>query len=104
MAIQSTSLTLGQSNIYVSSGNTVVSVMYFCNQNSSAANLNVWVVGNGSVAGGTSSAANLIYREVQIAAADTFVVDLEKLVLSNGDYIRANAGGTLTSTISYVGI
>jgi len=104
MAIQSTSLTLGQSNIYVSSGNTVVSVMYFCNQNASAANLNVWVVGAGSVAGGSSATANLIYREVQIAAADTFVVDLEKLVLASGDYIRANAGGTVGATISYVGI
>ena len=104
MAIQSTSLTLGQSNIYVSSGNTVVSVMYFCNQTASAANLNVWVVGAGSVAGGTSSAANLIYREVQIAAADSYVVDLEKLVLAGGDYIRANAGGTVNATISYVGI
>ena len=104
MAIQSTSLTLGQGNIYVSSGNTVVSVMYFCNQNSSAANLNVWCVGAGSAAGGGVNAANLIYREVQIAASDTFVVDLEKLVLNSGDYIRANAGGTVNATISYVGI
>ena len=109
MAIQSTSLTLGQSNIYVSSGNTVVSVMYFCNTSGSAANLNVWVVGNGTVAGGGVSAANLIYREVQIAAADTFVVDLEKIVLANGDYISATAGGNVLSgnvsaTISYVGI
>lgn len=104
MAISSTSLTLGQSNVYVSSGNTVVSVMYFCNQNSTAANLNVWVVGAGSVAGGGAATANLIYREVQIAAADTFVVDLEKLVLSGGDYIRANSGGTVGATISYVGI
>jgi hypothetical protein len=104
MAIQSTSLALGQSNIYVSSGNTVVSVMYFCNQNSAAANLNVWVVGAGSDAGGTSSAANLIYREIQLAAADTYVVDMEKLVLSGGDYIRANAGGTVSATVSYVGI
>ncbi len=100
MAIQSTSLTLGQSNIYVSSGNTVVSVMYFCNQGSAAANLSVWATSAGS----TFGAANLVYREVQIAAADTFVVDLEKLVLGSGDYIRANAGGTVNATISYVGI
>ena len=104
MPLRSTSLTLAQSNIYVSSGNTVVSVMYFCNQNSSAANLNVWVVGNGSVAGGTSSAANLIYREIQLEAADTYVVDMEKLILSNGDYIRANAGATVSATVSFVGI
>jgi hypothetical protein len=46
----------------------------------------------------------LIYREIQLAAADTYVVDMEKLVLSNGDYIRANAGATVSATVSYVGI
>jgi hypothetical protein len=104
MAIKSTSLTLGLANIYVSSGTSVVSVMYFCNQNSAAANLNVWAVSNASVAGGGVNAANLIYREVQIAAADTFVVDMEKLALGNGDYLVANAGGSISSTVSYLGI
>ena len=104
MAIQSTSLTLGLANIYVSSGTSVVSVMYFCNQNSAAANLNVWVVSNSSVAGGSVTAANLIYREVQIAAADTFVVDMEKLALNNGDYVVANSGPTINATVSYLGI
>jgi len=104
MAIQSTSLTLGRANIYVSSGTSVVSVMYFCNQNSAAANLNVWTVSNASVAGGGVSAANLIYREVQIAAADTFVVDMEKLALNNGDYVVANAGPTINATVSFLGI
>lgn len=104
MAIKSTSLALGQGNIYVSSGNSVVSVMYFCNQAATVANLNVWVVSGNSVAGGTSTTANLIYREVQVAAADTLVVDWEKLVLGDGDYIRANAGGTVNATVSYVGI
>jgi hypothetical protein len=78
--------------------------MYFCNSGSSAANLNVWVVGAGSIAGGTSSTANLVYREIQLAVADTYVVDMEKLVLSGGDYIRANAGATVSATVSYVGI
>lgn len=104
MAISSTSLTLGTSNIYVSSGNSVVSVMYFCNRGATAANLSVWAVGAGSVAGGSTSTANVIYREVQIAAADTFVVDMEKLVLSSGDYLVANSGGTISATVSYVGI
>ena len=104
MSVISSSLTLAQSNIYVSSGSSVVSAMYFCNSNAAAANLNVWVVSAGSVAGGTSSAANLIYREIQLTAADTYVVDMEKLVLANGDYIVANAGGTVSATLSYVGI
>lgn len=101
MAIQSTTLTLATSNIYVSSGNTVISTMYFCNYGSAAANLNVYMTGAGST---FSTTANVVYREVQIAAADTFVIDREKLVFANGDYIRANSGGSISATINYVGI
>lgn len=100
MAISSTSLTLSTNNIYVSSGNSVVSVMYFCNQGATAANLNVWAVS----AGAGLNSANIIYKEVQLASADTFVVDMEKLVLANGDYLVANTGGTVSATVSYVGI
>jgi hypothetical protein len=99
MAISNTSLTLGTSNVYVSTGNTVVSVMYFCNLGATAANLNVYAVpASQSVASG----ATQIYREVQIAAGDTYVVDMEKLVLTSGDQIKANTGGTVTATVSYV--
>jgi hypothetical protein len=101
MAIQSTTLTLATSNIYASSGNTVISTMYFCNYGAAAANLNVYITGSGAT---FSTTANLVYREIQLAAADTYVVDMEKLVLANGDYIRANSGGSITATVSYVGI
>ena len=101
MAIQSTTLTLATSNIYASSGNTVISTMYFCNYGAASANLNVWITGVGST---YSATANIVYREVQIAAADTFVIDKEKLVLANGDYIRANSGGSISATVNYVGI
>ena len=101
MAIQSTTLTLATGNIYTSSGNTVISTMYFCNYGSAAANLNVFITGVGST---FSTTANLVYREIQIAAADTFVIDKEKLVLANGDYIRANSGGSISATVNYVGI
>jgi len=101
MAIQSTTLTLEAGNIYVSSGNTVISTMYFCNYGTAAANLNVWITGAGSA---YSATTNLVYREVQIAADDTLVIDKEKLALANGDYIRANAGGSIAATVSYIGI
>ena len=101
MAIQSTTLTLAPGNIFASAGNTVISTMYFCNYGAGAANLNVWVTANGAP---YSTTANIVYREVQIAPADTFVIDREKLVLGNGDYIRANSGGTIAATVNYVGI
>jgi hypothetical protein len=103
MSISNTSLTLATANIYVSSGNTVVSVMYFCNTDSAARNLNVYLMPRGTA---TANAAVQIYKDVQIAAGDTLVVDMEKLVLSDGDMIRASAtaANVITATVSYVGI
>lgn len=101
MAISNATLTLAPANIYVSAGNNVVSTMYFCNYGSSAANLNVWALPDGN---SVATTATLIYREVQIAAADTFVVDMEKLVLATGDQLQANAGGSVTATVNYLGI
>ena len=103
MTISNTSLTLAAANIYVSSGNTVVSVMYFCNTDSAARNLNVYLMPQGTT---TANTAVQIYKDVQIAAGDTLVVDMEKLVLGNGDMIQANASANLaiTATVSYVGI
>jgi len=103
MAITNTALTTAISNVYVSSGNTVISAMYFCNTDSTAKNLNVYAVPAGTA---TVDANVQIYKNVQIAGGDTFVVDMEKLVLTNGDTIRADASAnlTITATVSYVGI
>jgi len=98
MPISNATLTLGISNVFVSPLSTVVGTMYFCNYGAAAANLNVWLLSSGNSVASTST---LIYREVQIAAADTFVIDREKLVLNPGDQIQANAGGSVTATINY---
>lgn len=103
MAISNTLLTTSPANIYVSSGNSVVSVMYFCNNDASARTISLYAIPNGSV---TANASVQIYKNLQIASGDTYVVDMEKLVLSNGDKIQANASAntSVTATVSYVGI
>jgi len=102
MSISNTSLTLASANIYVSSGSTVVSVMYFCNTDTAARNLNVYLMPRGTL---IADEKVQIYKDVQIAAGDTLVVDMEKLVLGNGDMIMANASANLaiTATVSYTG-
>jgi hypothetical protein len=103
MAISNTLLTTVASNIYVSSGNTVVSVMYFCNTDASARTLNLYAMPSGSL---VANSTVQIYNTVTVAAGDTLVVDMEKLVLSNGDILQANASANtaITATVSYVGI
>ena len=102
MAISNTVLTTTGNVIYTSSGNSVVSVMYFCNTDSTARDIDVYLVPDG----GSAGAATQIYKNVQIAGNDTFVVDMEKLVLADGDTVEATASldSVVTATVSYVGI
>jgi len=103
MAISNTVLTTIVSNVYVSSGNSVVSVMYFYNNDSSTRDFSLFLVPSGT---STINSAVQIYGNVQVTPYDTFVVDLEKLVLSNGDSIRGNASAntSVTASVSYVGM
>jgi len=102
MSIINTSLTTIASNIQVSSGNTAISAMYFCNYGATATTFNLYAVPNGSTVGTNSQ----IYYNIQVAAGDTFVADWEKLILGNGDTLRANASANaaITATISYIGV
>jgi hypothetical protein len=77
--------------------------MYFCNTDASTRTLNVYLMPQGTA---TTDTSVQIYKDVQIAAGDTLVVDMEKLVLSDGDMIQATASANvaITATVSYVGI
>ena len=90
-------------NILVSSGTGVaVTTMYFCNKSGSTTTFNLYVVPNGF----SANSNNIVYSNKTITAGDTYIVDWEKLVLSPGDTIRANAnvGNAIVSTISTIGI
>lgn len=102
MAITNTALTTLNANIHVSSGNTVVSTMYLCNYSATARTINLYAVPNATI----PSTGNQIYKDVSIAGDDTLVIDMEKLVLANGETIRANtsANSAITATVVYVGI
>lgn len=102
MAITNTSLTTVISNIHVSSGNTVVSAMYFCNYGASTVYFNLYAVPSAGSAGTSTQ----LYNSIQLAAGDTYVVDWEKVVLGNGETLQANAtaNSAVTATISYLGV
>jgi hypothetical protein len=76
--------------------------MYFCNTDSTARDIDVYLVPDG----GSAGAATQIYKNIQIAGNDTFVVDMEKLVLADGDTVEAiaSSNAVITATVSYVGI
>lgn len=103
MAITNSLLGTTPANIYVSSGNTVISTMYFCNTDTSARNINVYLLPDGNT---TANTFVQIYKDIQLAGGDTYVMDMEKLVLGPGDQLQANCtvAGVVNATISYVGI
>ena len=102
MAITNTLLETTAANIFASSGNTVVSVAYFCNTDSVARTFNLYVV----PAGFEANSNNIVYYNKSITSGDTYIVDWEKLVLETGATIQANAsaGNAIVATISSIGV
>lgn len=83
-------------------GGQAVTTMYFCNRNGSTTTFNLHVVPAGFVA----NSNNIVYSNKTVAAGDTYIVDWEKLVLGQGDTIRANAnvGNAIVATVSTIGV
>lgn len=102
MAIINTTLTTSPTAIYTSNGQTVVTLMYFCNTDSSNHTMNLYLVPSGSSPGDS----NIIYKNYNITSTDTLVVDKEKIILNNGDkvYANANANSVITTTVGYIGL
>ena len=102
MAITITTLTSSAANIYASTGNSVVVTAFFCNTDSSAVQFNLYAVPSA----GTAGTSNQILKNVVVNAGDTYIMNTERLVLSNSETLQANANvnSVLISTVSYTGV
>jgi hypothetical protein len=105
MAINNATLLITPASIFTSSNLTgdAVTTMYFCNVSETSQTISLYAVISGAVPDGT---INIIYKNKTIVAGDTYIVDLEKLILNQGDAIFASAGGlnSVVATISTVSI
>ena len=104
MSIQSKALDTTVSSIYTATGTNgnVVSVSYFCNRSGAATTFSLYLVQNGF----TANANNVVYSNKLITAGDTYILELEKIILSNGDSLQANANvaDSVVATVSTLGI
>ena len=102
MAVSNTVLTTSPSAVYTSSGNTVVTLLYFCNTSGGTRTVNVYVVPSG----GSATSSTQIYKNVSITASDTLIIDSEKIILETGDKIFADAdsGSSVTTTVGYIAL
>ena len=102
MALAQAVLTTGYTTQYTSSGDSAVTTIHLCNTSGGAIEFDLCIVPSG----GSASDSTIAYKTVSIAATDSYVIDTEKFVLSNGDFIAAkdNTGSVTVITISYVSI
>jgi len=85
-------------NAYVSSGNTAITWLSFCNHTAGNVIANVYIVPSGSAANVT----NQVLANLLLTAGDTYQMysAAEKIILSNGDSVQANAN--VTSSVNTV--
>ena len=102
MAISQQAVGNSATTVYTSTNTTAITCMFFMNDNGSARTLDVHVVKNGESLG----TANKIVKTITIDPADTYVINIEKLVLENGDTIQcvASAATSIYATVSSVTI
>lgn len=103
MAIQSTTLTTIPESVYTSTNESAITVMYFCNTANVAVDFSLYAAPSGT---STIDSSIQLYKDIQITANDTYLLDTEKLILSNGDalYASASANTSIVTTVSYIGI
>ena len=92
------------STVYTSSGDTAVTFLSICNYSAGNVTANVYVVPSGEIASNLTT----VLSQIEIAANDTyqFYAGNEKLVMSNGDSVvaDANVDNAVTTVTSYTGI
>jgi hypothetical protein len=102
MAILSTVVTSTNTRIFDATGDQAITTVMFCNNNSITTNLTVYAVANG----GTVGTGTMILNSISLPGTETFVMDAEKLILSNGDalWAKSDAGSVVVATVSSVSI
>jgi hypothetical protein len=92
-----------QTDVYVSAGESGITTLIICNHHASTdAVVDVWVVPSGATLG----PAHQILKSMTIVAADTFVMDMEKLMLDGGDkvVIQSDQANVVNSVISSMAV
>ena len=94
------------SQAFAATEGTAVTSIHLCNISSADATVNIYVLKNdGSTTVPTEN--NKIYNSLTIQASDSYIIDTEKMILSNGDKIfvqNADSTGQVIVTVSTIGL
>lgn len=102
MAITQAAVGTSSTVIYTSSGDSATTAVFLMNNNASARTVQIHVVPSG----GSASANTQIIKDLSIDGADTYVINTEKIVLSNGDTIQVTSSdaASIFATVSHVSL
>jgi len=102
MALTQTLVTVTPVEIYRSTGTNAVVVAYFCNISAVPAQLSLYLVD----VGGTASESNMIYKNLNLTAEDTYVLDNEKIILDNNQslYASCSVADAVRATVNTIGV
>jgi hypothetical protein len=100
MTIRNTQIATIPTQVFLADGQQAITTMIFCNITTQTNLLSVYAVPFGSNADITTQ----IIQDVEIPAAETFVMDTERLILEDNDSIFALSlfNNGITATISSV--
>ena len=104
MAISTTNIGAGPVTIYLSSGESAITFLSFCNHSGATVTIDIHVVPDGDI----PTVDNLLGYQLDIDAGDTYIFYKggEKILLENNDYISvtASAANAIAAISSYTGI
>lgn len=103
MAINTTNIGSGPNTVYLSSGESAVTFVSFCNHSGSPVTIDIHVVPDGD----SPTVDNLLAKDLEIDAYDTYIFYRggEKMLLGNNDSISvvASAANAVSTIVSYTG-
>lgn len=102
MSITQGTVTTAGADVYTSSGATAITAAFIMNNHSGSVVIEIHVVKDGA----SAAATNKIIKNLTIAAADSYVLDTEKLLLDDGDslHISADVDSVVYTTVSHIGV
>ena len=102
MALARGTLTTSLTPVYISVGDTALTNAYFCNITGANVTIDIHLASDGTM----GDITNVIYKSIMIPAFNTYVMDTEKIVLSDGDavYAVASSNNAIVATFSFMRI
>jgi len=102
MAINNNTVGDTDTSLFLSVGESAITLMSFCNTSIADRTLSIHIVRNSQ----SASNSNIFIKDIVIPISDSYIAYQggEKIILSDGDYISAitDSAGDITAIISYV--